>query len=348
MSGTFDLKQTLYRNSSFISFVRIFPSGPKACLLKLLVLAVLLLSGELAGAVSTRVVAIVNGRAISEYQIEQRVKLLRVLMPVQGSDRQQKKAALQDLINDELKNQETKKFKITLSHKQVDKMIAESEDLKNLADRLQKQGLSERLVKDYIITRMTWRRIISMRYDRPEPNDAQVKARFSQIKAEISKQASAQAVTLYKLLPIMLPIDRQATGELTQEVARSRLIEATRIAKRFKSCRSARNATRGVFNVKIGKLISADPEKMSKQMRQTLDRAGTGSAFVMGVAPDKSSVQIMAFCDRERVTPKPPAITREFVKRRLQDQQFENLSNSYLRDLRKSAFIEYKDASLRK
>ncbi len=342
------MKQTLYRNSGFIPFVQIFPSGPKAYLLKLLVLAVLLLSGELAGAVSTRVVAIVNERAISAYQVEQRVKLLRVLMPMQGSEMQQKKAALQDLIDDELKNQETKKFKISLSHEQVDKMIAESKELKNLSERLQKQGLSERLVKDYIITRMTWRRIISMRYNRLEPNEAQVKARFSQIKAEISKQASAQTVTLYKLLPIMLPIDRQATAELTKEVARSRIIEANRIAKRFKSCRSARDATRGVFNVKIGKQISANPEKMSKQMRQTLDRAGPRSAFVMGVAPDTSSVQIMAFCNRERVTPEPPAITHEFVKQRLQDRQFENLSNSYLRDLRKSALIEYKDASLRK
>ena len=68
----------------------------------------------------------------------------------------------------------------------------------------------------------------------------------------------------------------------------------------------------------------------------------------MGVSPDRSAVQIMAFCGRKRIAPPAPKITEDMMKQRLKDDLLENLGKSYLRDLHKKAFIEYKDASLRK
>lgn len=301
-------------------------------------------------AVSTRVVATVNDRAISAYQIQQRMKLMRVLQPhlAQRPKKQREKDALQALIDDELKRQEAKKQRVSLTIAQVDKIIEQQPGLKGLADRLKSQGLSNRLVKNYIITTMSWNRIVSQRFPQQSINEAQVDARFQQIQAEFKKQAAEAAVTIYQLLPITLPVDRQATRELTQEVARSRLIEANRYVQRFRSCRSARKAASGIFNVRIGKRLPADPRKMPPQMRNTLNKRGPGSAFVMGVAPDMSSVQIMAFCGRKRIAPEAPKVTREIVRRRVEDELYNRLGQSYLRDLRKNAFIEYKDASLRK
>lgn len=303
-----------------------------------------------AAAVSTRVVATVNDTAISAYQITQRIKLLKVLRPdrMRGSRKQQQKVALQDLIDEKLKNEEAKKLRVLLPSDRVGAIIAETPGLKGLAERLQKQGLSKRLVHSYIATRMSWNRIISQKHPNQSVTDAQVAAQTAKYRKEIQRQAAESAVSIYELLPITLPVDRQATPELTNEVARSRLIEADRVAQRFKSCRSPRKATSGVFNVKIGRRLPADPRKMTPQMRKTLDRAGPGSAFVMGVSPDRSAVQIMAFCGRKRIAPPAPKITDEMVKQRLKDELLENLGKSYLRDLHKNAFIEYKDASLRK
>ncbi len=303
-----------------------------------------------AAAVSTRVVATVNDTAISAYQITQRIKLLKVLRPdrMRGSTKQQQRVALRDLIDEKLKTEEAKKLKVLLPSDRVGAIIAETPSLKGLAERLQKQGLSKRLVHTYIATRMSWNRIISQKYPNRAVSDAQIEAQTAKFRKEIQQQAAERAVSIYELLPITLPVDRQATPELTNEVARSRLIEADGVARRFKSCRSPRKATSGVFNVKIGKRLPADPRKMTPQMRKTLDRAGPGSAFVMGVSPDRSSVQIMAFCGRKRITPPAPKITGDMVKQRLRDDLLENLGKSYLRDLHKNAFIEYKDASLRK
>lgn len=303
-----------------------------------------------AEAVSTRVVATVNDSAISAYQISQRVKLLKVLRPqlMRGSKKKQQKVALEDLIDEKLKIAEAKKLKLLLPADRVEGIIAQNPGLKGLADRLKKHGLSSRLVHSYIATRMSWNRIISSKYPNQTVTDAQVSAQIAKVRADIKKAAAEQAVSIYELLPITLPVDRQATPELTNEVARSRMIEADAIARRFKSCRSARSATRGVFNVKIGKRLPADPRRMPKKMRSSLDRAGPGSAFVMGVTPDRTAVQMMAFCGRKRIAPPAPKITDEMVKQRLQDERYENLGKSYLRDLHKNAFIEYKDASLRK
>lgn len=303
-----------------------------------------------AGAVSTRVVATVNDTAISAYQINQRIKLLKILRPrlVRGSKKQQQKAALQDLIDEKLKTEEAKRLKRLLPSEQVVKIIESTPSLKNLASRLKSQGLSSRLVNTYIATRMSWNRLISDKYGQQTISDEQVAASTAKFRSEMRRQAASQTVSIYELLPITLPIDRQATPELTNEVARSRLIEADRIAQRFNSCRSPRKATSGVFNVQIGKRLPADPAKMPRQMRRTLDKAGPGSTFVMGVNADRSAVQIMAFCGRRKIAPDTPKITDAMVKQRLEDERYENLGKSYLRDLHKNAFIEYKDASLRK
>ncbi|MEM1199071.1 MAG: SurA N-terminal domain-containing protein [Pseudomonadota bacterium] len=304
-----------------------------------------------AGAVSTRVVATVNDTAISGYQVSQRIKLLKILRPdlLRGSKQQQEKVALQNLIDEKLKTAEAKRLRRLLPNDRVEKIIAETPNLQNLAKRLKSQGLSARLVNTYIATRMSWNRIVSDKHPNLPPiSDSQIDASMGKFQRDFQRQVSERAVSIYELLPITLPVDRQATPELTGEVARSRLIEADRIAKRFKSCGSARKAASGVFNVQIGRRLPADPSKMTAKMRQTLDRAGPGSAFVMGVAPDRSSVQIMAFCGRKRIAPDAPKITRDMVKQRLEDERFENLGKSYLRDLHKNAFIEYKDASLRK
>lgn len=303
-----------------------------------------------AGAVSTRVVATVNDTAISAYQITQRIKLLKILRPrlVRGSLKQQQKVALQDLIDEKLKTEEAKKLKLLLPNERVVEIIAQTPSLKNLAARLKSQGLSSRLVNSYIATRMSWNRILSNKYPNQTVTDEQVAARTEQFRKDLQRQAAERTVSIYELLQITLPVDKQATPELTNEVARSRLIEADAITRRFKSCRSARKATSGVFNVRIGKRIPADPRKMPKQMRKTLDRAGPGSAFVAGVSPDRSAVNIMAYCGKKRIAPKAPTITPDIVKQRLEDERFQNLGKSYLRDLAKNAFIEYKDASLRK
>ena len=299
-------------------------------------------------AVSTRVVATVNDNAISIYQVEQRVKLLKALGD--GGRRSKdalRKFALQDLIDEVLKREEAKRLKANMPDNKIDETIKNSPGLQNMTTRMRKLGMSPRLVKRYISTRMTWNRLVSGKYGAVAVDDAQIEAKHKQIVADINREVASATVTIFKLMPIDLPVDRQPTKELTEEVAKSRMIEAQRLAQKFRGCGSARKAASGIFNVQIGKVMQADPRQMPKQTVASLKKLGAGRAAVMGVAPDLSRVQIIAFCGTQRMTPPTPKISREDVRSRLESDRYRTLGKSYIRDLRRNAFIEYKDATLK-
>ena len=301
------------------------------------------LLGTPGNAVSTRVVATVNDNAISAYQVEQRMKLLSALGDAKGSKAAKRKSALEDLIDEILKRDEAKRLKADMTDDKVDEAIKNSPGLQGLTGRLRKLGMSPRLVKRYISTRMTWNRLVSGKYGAVAVDEAQIDAKHKQIVADINREVKSATATIFKLLPIDLLVDRQPTKELTQEVARSRMIEAQRLTSRFKGCGSVRKAASGIFNVKIGKIVQADPRRMPKQTIASLKKLGPGRAAVMGVSPDLTSVQIIAFCGTERIAPQAPTVSRDDVKSRLESERYRTLGKSYLRDLRKNAFIEYKD-----
>ena len=64
-------------------------------------------------------------------------------------------------------------------------IIQKQEGIKRLADSLKKQGLSQRLVTDFIITRMSWNRILSQKYNPRPPSQEQIDAKFRQLQREI-------------------------------------------------------------------------------------------------------------------------------------------------------------------
>ena len=74
-------------------------------------------------AVSTRVVATVNDNAISEYQVSQRLKLLKAMGNNPPSGKKGKKFALEDLIDEVLKREEAKRLKAEFEVDQVDQII---------------------------------------------------------------------------------------------------------------------------------------------------------------------------------------------------------------------------------
>ncbi|MGI9374321.1 MAG: SurA N-terminal domain-containing protein [Hyphomicrobiales bacterium] len=301
-----------------------------------------------AQAVSTRVVATVNDNAISEYQVKQRMKLLKAMGERPRSGATMKKTALDSLIDEVLKREEAKRVGAEFTIEQVDEVIQSSPGLQSLSERLRSRGMSPRLVKQFIITRMTWNRIVSGRFGEVSVDDNQIDAKHKQIVSQINREIKEASVDVYRLMPIDLPIAKQANEQLTQEVVRSRMIEAQRIAQRFKGCGSARKAASGVFNVNIGNVIEADPRKMPKQTLSSLKKLGVGNAAVMGVSPGLEQVQMIAFCGTKRVAPTPPKISREDVRARLENDRYRTLGKSYIRDLRRRAFIEYKDASYKK
>ena len=57
----------------------------------------------------------------------------------------------------------------------------------------------------------------------------------------------------------------------------------------------------------------------------------------------KDGIQLIALCDRKVM--EPPKPSRQFVESMLENKKYEGYEERYMRDLRRTAFIDYKDPS---
>ncbi len=107
----------------------------------------------------------VNGAAISDYDIDERMKMLRVV-GVRGDLRKQAEDAL---INDRIYMQEADRLSITVPEEAIRQGIEEyasrySLTSGQLLSRLASNGVSEQSFRDFIRAGLAWRQVISARF----------------------------------------------------------------------------------------------------------------------------------------------------------------------------------------
>src|SRR5438552_17302853 len=109
------------------------------------------------------------------------------------------------------------------------------------------------------------------------------------------------------------------------------------VAHQFKSCANAKAAAEGVFNVKFGKPLDADPSRFPPQMKAALDKAGVN--HVVGPMRGKQGIQLLAFCGTRKITPQAPNFappTRDQVENMLINQKYTAYEDDYLKTARKT------------
>jgi peptidyl-prolyl cis-trans isomerase SurA len=129
-------------------------------------------------------------------------------------------------------------------------------------------------------------------------------------------------------------------GEMAEQLLSARAADAMQYRRAFKSCRGARQAASGIYNVRIGKTMQADGRKLPKPMKAALDKVGPGG--LVGPARSKDGIQLIAFCGKKNVAPEKP--TRAQVEMMITNKKYDVYEERYMRELRRGAFIEYKDA----
>jgi peptidyl-prolyl cis-trans isomerase SurA len=136
-----------------------------------------------------------------------------------------------------------------------------------------------------------------------------------------------------------MPVEN--TGEaMAQQLLVARAADAAQFRNRFKGCGSARQAASGIYNVQIGKRLQADGRKLPKQLKSALDKAGTGG--LIGPARSRTGIQLIAFCGKKNIAPDKP--TRQQVETMLTNKKHDLYEERYMREIRRNAYIEYKDA----
>jgi len=289
---------------------------------------------------SGRVVAIVNDQVISEYDVNQRVKMNATLGSASGSKRQQRKLALSQLVDNILKRQEAKRLNLGVTEAEVENnykgmatRAGVSQDV--WAARLRKGGVLVKTIKKEVESSMSWRRVVRARFgQRIQVENADIDREYQKI-----LQNPPKTQRLYVLRRILLPLAKTAP----QALLNTRLGEGQRIIKRFKGCGQIKKATSGIFNVKILGAQTVPREAIPTQLRTVLDKVGPGRA--VGPGPSPQGIVIIAYCNRKTI--EAPVITREEVERQLQFRKFDRIGQQFLADLKRDAIIEYKDLGLR-
>ena len=285
------------------------------------------------------VLVIVNDQPITVFDIDQRIKISELLGDaVNASSRP---AILQELINDVLKRGEAERFRATPSKKQINDAMARfakgaSLNEETLAKQLKTKGISMEAVRSQIAVSIAFNRLLSSKYKiRDTVDEAEVTRRL----AQFERDPRLKAATVYKLQEILLPVEN--VGAMSGQLLMARALEAQQVMSRYKGCASAKKAGSGIFNVKVGKPFEADAQRLPKDLKAALDKAGTKK--LVGPIQGQQGIQLIGLCSVNKIAPKPPS--REQVENLLMNERFAVFEERYVKELRRSAFIDYKDKS---
>jgi peptidyl-prolyl cis-trans isomerase SurA len=284
------------------------------------------------------VVVTVNDLPITDFDIEQRIKLWGAIdRDIKGNPR---KAALQSLIDDMIKNAEAKKYKVEADEQMIDNQIermakGSGTDTKGLAAKLKGKGVSMSALRQLVRAQISFNRLLTALYKlkiEVDPREVDKKVQ------EFAADPRLKPVTVYEILEITFPLEK-ASEELMQQLLMARVADAEQYRKQYKGCANARKAASGIFNVKIGSVLKADASKLPKPLKAVLDKSGPGSLVGPGRAPE--GIQLIGFCRKSNIA--PPMPSRDQVENMLMNRKYDTYEERYMRELRRTAFIDYKD-----
>jgi peptidyl-prolyl cis-trans isomerase SurA len=323
----------------------------------------LLSMGSVALAQDQKVIVTVNDQPITSYDIQQRINLWKILGDKRGKAGV-KKQALNELIDDIAVVEETKKLGFPPSEKEIDQHMKDySKGLKTddagLKSKLKAQGISTAAMRQYLAGRLAFNRLVRGKFKEDfSVSEDEVKKRVANYKREVDGNISQQIaklesdprrkpITVYEVMPIKFPIDAPEGG-VTKEIVNSRAIEVAGYVSRFRSCKGARAAASGIFNVQIGKKIDANAAAMNPKLRQALDKVGPGRA--LGPISGPTSVEAIAFCGKRTIRPakieRPKNIqypTADQIRNLMAQEKFDIVAAKYSGRFRKGLLIEYRD-----
>ncbi len=291
-------------------------------------LAALALAGVATPASAQSVAVMVNGAPITNFDIEQRTKLM-VLTTQRAPSR---KEIIQDLIDEKLKVREGKRYGVDPSAAEIDAAFASMGSRMNLSaeqltQSLAGRGIRANTLKSRIRADMVWSSL--------------VRGRFGQ-SLMVGEKAVESAIQLtdsgkdgdsfeYLMRPIVLIVPRGGNVE-----ARKREAEAMR--SRVQSCDDAIRMFRSMRNAAVRPPVSKTSADLPPPLRALLDKTPVGHLTPPEVT--RHGVEMVALCERKVTAADTPE--KKAARDKLYAEKFEAKSKSYIESLRKQALIEYR------
>jgi peptidyl-prolyl cis-trans isomerase SurA len=223
-----------------------------------------------------KIVAVVNDEAISEADLNGRMKL--VMLAGNYPDSPEVRGKLQPqvlrvLIDDQLRIQEARRLKLTVDKEEVDnelKATAEQnhQTLQQLKDLLAKQNIPFATLEKQILAQVSWRKVVQKEIRR------RVEVTDDEIEAAYSKMMSAVDKKQYLVSEIFLSVDSPADDERVRSFAANiedQLQHGASFAELARQFSQAAGAAQG------GDLGTVQDGELPDPLDQELKKMETGS-----------------------------------------------------------------------
>ena len=278
------------------------------------------------------VAVMVNGEPITNYDIDQRLKLTQ-LSSQKTPSRQE---VIEDLINEKVKLKEGKKFGIDPSSSDIDSSYASmGSRMRMTTDQLTKSLESKGIRADTLRARMkaemVWSNLVRGRYkDSLLVGEKDVNEAI-QVKGDDKGDVASFE---YQMRPIVLIVPRGAGAGVTE----ARKKEAEALRSRVQNCEGAENLFRSMQNATIRPTVSKTSADLPQPLREVLDKTPVGTLTAPEVT--KQGIEMVALCGRKPTTIDTPK--KREIRDKMYTEKYEAKSKSYLRDVRKAAMIEFR------
>jgi peptidyl-prolyl cis-trans isomerase SurA len=227
----------------------------------------------------------VNGQPITSYDVEQRMKLLKILKKPATHD-----AALEDLISDKVKLDEVSKFTISLA--QSDIMAQGSLDAQDakispqtFAAELQQSGVDQDNWKEHFKAEAEWNLYVKAMNKTLDISDTEVDA-------ALQARGQKPGVTEYLVRQIVIVTPNPAD-------AQSKAPEAEQIRAQFDGCEKGVVMARAQPNVVVQSLVTRASDTLTDVAKAELEKTAVGHLTSPQQGPE--GLEMLALCSRKTV-----------------------------------------------
>jgi peptidyl-prolyl cis-trans isomerase SurA len=306
-------------------------SKGKTCRTALAVACLIVAAAASSTARAQQVVMIVNGDVITAYDVEQRMKFVQLSTRKPGV----RSEVIDDLIDDKLKVQFGRRYKIEIPDADVDAQFADMGHRmhmtsEQLTQALAQGGVDSSTLKAKIRSDTVWQNIVRGKYQ----GDLQIREKDVLAALQSDKPDEKNRVGYeYRLRPILFLVPHGA-AQLTE--ARQKDAEALR--GRFTDCDSGLKYARTLRDVAVRDVIVKSSSDLPQVLRDVLDKTEIGHLTAPEVTPQ--GVELFALCERKETKEDTPE--KRQAREKLFGEKFQAKAKQLLRELRKQAMIERK------
>jgi peptidyl-prolyl cis-trans isomerase SurA len=248
----------------------------------------------------------------------------------------QRKAALEEIIDERIKVQAAKKAGITVSEADVTASVLEiakknDKDEKAFGVMLSGMGVNLNTMKDRFRAGIAWRDVVRRQFGH------QISIGQQDIEKAVASAAggpNAGTLTDLGLLKVILPFPPKSD----EKAKTARFADAEKLRQKFTDCRATPGLVQTVPGAKYEDLGTKEASIFQEPTRSVLLNAKIGEMTPPSFGA--GAVEMYAVCNRQQRS--VAESKREEATRELQSQEFELLARKHLKSLRQDAVIDYR------